>query len=57
MTDTTKQPDPRNKNHWNHWRRDNPGVMPDLRGADLHVADLSEAKIFPGFVLVKKEEA
>ena len=38
--DTTMQPDVRDVKAWNEWRRDNPGVTPDLRGADLSGADL-----------------
>ena len=31
---------------WNSWRRDNPEIRADLRGADLRGADLSEANLF-----------
>ena len=30
---------------WNRWRDENPGVEPDLRGADLREADLREAHL------------
>ncbi len=30
-------------NVWNTWRRQNPGVRPDLRGAMLYSADLTMA--------------
>ena len=31
---------------WNSWRRDNPEIRADLRGADLSEANLSEANLF-----------
>ena len=43
--DTTMQPDVRDVKAWNEWRRDNPGVTPDLRGADLSGADLRGADL------------
>src|SRR4030095_9613573 len=30
---------------WNAWRRDNPLVVPDLKGANLHEVDLGEANL------------
>src|SRR3954453_18459775 len=39
-------------NAWNAWRRQNPDLRPDLRGADLRGADLSEAKL-DGAVLIE----
>jgi uncharacterized protein YjbI with pentapeptide repeats len=30
---------------WNRWRKENPGVRPDLHGADLGGADLREARL------------
>ena len=30
---------------WNQWRADNPGILPDLQGADLSLADLTGADL------------
>jgi uncharacterized protein YjbI with pentapeptide repeats len=30
---------------WNEWRKENPGLQPDLQGADLREADLSNAQL------------
>jgi uncharacterized protein YjbI with pentapeptide repeats len=31
---------------WNAWRKENPDIHPDLRGADLIAASLSRANLF-----------
>ena len=33
---------------WNSWREQNPSVEPDLPGANLYGADLSEANLYKG---------
>jgi hypothetical protein len=32
----------RSKEDWNRWRKENPGILPDLRDANLHQAHLEE---------------
>lgn len=41
---------------WNRWRERNPGVMPDLRGADLRNAELDGAD-FGGEGLIEAAQA